>query len=780
MEETTISTNANSLGGGMEKLQAFLLKLSDALQLLDKPVDIEEAATQIALEFMEADGCYYGTIEEDKIIILRDAVRGNLPSVTGVHARSSFVLYKAALKEELLFVVDDVSSNDKIDEQLKKMCLLNQYGSFIYVPVVKSGKTVGFLSLVQSKPRKWTTAEVQLTIETAERTWAAVERAKAAEALRKSEEKYRTLFNSIDQGFLLGEIIRNKEGKGIDYYVHQVNTTYEKQTGISVEMVLGKTLLQAFPTVDTWWIDTYAAAVDNQCPVRFERFFEFTNRWFEIKASPLEQDMFTILFTDITERKQAEEKLKESESRFRIMADAASVLIWTIDANGSSAYYNKTFLDFIGASTQDDISDWSKIVHPDDVTPIFTIINTAIAERKSYSLECRLLRADGEWRWVLAQGNPQIGINNEFIGFVGSSVDITERKQAEEKIKESEIRFHELIYSSPSMMAILKGEDMIIEIANDAVLTSWGKGKDAIGKSIFLVLPEVVEQGFDKLLLNVYKTGEPFYAYETPVTLLRSGISELIYYNFVYQAQRNVNGEIEGVAILANEVTPQALLNKKIKASEEKFKQLVFQAPVAICVLRGENYVIETMNEGMSVFWDRTVDQALNKPVFDVLPEVRDQGIKELLDNVYFTGERCVIQELSVNIKRNGKLENAFVKFVYEPLRETDGTVSGVMAMAHEITEQVVARKKVEESEKKFEAAILAVSGIIWTNNAKGEMIGEQPGWAKLTGQHFQEYQGYGWTKAIHPDDTQPTVEAWKNQGFKKPNQLIRAIAATR
>ncbi len=304
---------------------------------------------------------------------------------------------------------------------------------------------------------------------------------------------------------------------------------------------------------------------------------------------------------------------------------------------------------------------------------------------------------------------------------------------------------------------------MIIEIANSAILTSWGKGKDVIGKSIFSVLPEIVEQGFDQLLLNVYKTGQPFHAYEKAVTLQRNGIDETVYYNFVYQAQRNVNGEIAGVAILANEVTPQALLNEKIKASEERFKLLVQQAPVAICVLRGENYVIETMNEGMCELWDKSLEQALDKPVFDVLPELRDQGIKDLLDNVYHTGERCVMQELSVNLMRNGKLENAFVKFVYEPLREADGTISGVMALAHEITEQVVARKKVEESEKKFEAAILAVEGIIWTTSAIGEMRGEQPGWAKLTGQLFEEYQGYGWSSAIHPDEAQHTLDAWNN-----------------
>ena len=331
------------------------------------------------------------------------------------------------------------------------------------------------------------------------------EQVEARMKIKESEVKYRTLFNSIDQGFLLGEIIRNKEGKGIDYYVHQVNPTYEKQTGISVEMVLGKTLLQAFPTVDTWWIDTYAAAVDNQCPVRFERFFEFTNRWFEIKASPLEQDMFTILFTDITERKQAEEKLKESENRFRIIADAASVLIWTIDANGSSAYYNKTFRDFIGVSKDEDIAVWEKIVHPDDFQYWMDTINNAIAQRSAYSMEFRLLRHDGQWCWVLVQGNPRTDSDYQFLGFSFSAVDITERKKYENELIEAKAVAENAAKSRQQFLSNMSHEirtplNSIIGFTNVLAKTKLGSEQkefvEAIstsGKSLNLLINDILD-----------------------------------------------------------------------------------------------------------------------------------------------------------------------------------------------------------------------------------------------------------------------------------------------
>jgi len=299
-----------------EKQKLFQLKLNAALSPLTNPVDIEQTVTEIALDFMEADWCHYSTIEDDQLIIHRDAVRGDLPSIAGVYPINSFSLFKAVLNLGHPLVVDDVRTTDKLDEELKQRCIQLQNISFILVPVVKNGKHVGLLSLVQSKPRKWTTAEVELNIDTAQRTWAAVERAKAEEALGKSEEKYRTLFTSIDQGFTLCELIRNKEGKAIDFGILEVNPTYEQQTGVTKEMVLGKPLLRVFPSLNTL-LATYAAVVDNQRPAVFENYFEVTDRWFEVNAYPVEKERFAVLFSDITERKKAEEKIIQSEKQLR-------------------------------------------------------------------------------------------------------------------------------------------------------------------------------------------------------------------------------------------------------------------------------------------------------------------------------------------------------------------------------------------------------------------------------------------------------------------------------
>lgn len=157
--------------------------------------------------------------------------------------------------------------------------------------------------------------------------------------------------------------------------------------------------------------------------------------------------------------------------------------------------------------------------------------------------------------------------------------DITQRKAIASKLEETRHRHEEMIYSSPSLIAILEGPEFILSIANDAFLKHLGEVENIIGTPYLEAVPELEEQGLGEILRKVYRTGEPNYVHEMPVNVTRNGKQELSYYNFVYQAQRDLKGGIEGVAILANEVTVQAELSKAIKESEARFHQVADLTP---------------------------------------------------------------------------------------------------------------------------------------------------------------------------------------------------------
>ena len=136
---------------------------------------------------------------------------------------------------------------------------------------------------------------------------------------------------------------------------------------------------------------------------------------------------------DITERKRAEEVLKESERRFRLTADAAPVMIWIRGIDKLCTWFNKPWLDFVGRTMEQELGNgWSENVHPDDFDRCLKTYGDAFDARQTFSMEYRLRRRDGEYRWVLDNGIPLWEPAEEFAGYIGSCMDITERKQAED------------------------------------------------------------------------------------------------------------------------------------------------------------------------------------------------------------------------------------------------------------------------------------------------------------------------------------------------------------
>ena len=285
--------------------QAFLVKLGDGLRPLADPVQIQATAAQITMDYYGAERCYYCEIEAGRAIIRRDAAREGLPSVVGVYPLAELPLFVAAAEAGTPLVVADAATSAVLDEELKQLCIQLQIIAYINVPVMKGGRYAGNLCITQSTPRTWTALEVELAVETAERTWDAVVPAQAEAARREGEEKYRMLFNSIEEGFCLIDMIFDAAGAAVDYRFLEANRAFEQRTGLA--NVVGRMGSEVTPGTEPYWISGYGAVARTGEPWRVENYHAPTGRWYRGYATRVGGEgsrQVAIVFDDITAHKR--------------------------------------------------------------------------------------------------------------------------------------------------------------------------------------------------------------------------------------------------------------------------------------------------------------------------------------------------------------------------------------------------------------------------------------------------------------------------------------------
>ncbi|MBD2153392.1 PAS domain-containing protein [Leptolyngbya sp. FACHB-16] len=263
------------------------------------------------------------------------------------------------------------------------------------------------------------------------------ERRKTEEALRFSEERYRTLFESMDEGFCVIEMIFDQSSQPVDYIFLETNPAFERQCGLY--NVQGKRMRELIPHHENHWFEIYGSVAQTGIPIRFENSAEALQRWYDLYAYRVglpDEHKVAVLFKDITERKLTEEALRQSEDRFRIAIESTQLGTWDLNPKTGVLKWDDRCKAVFGMSptAKVDYDIFLAGLHPDDRDRTHQVVLQSFDPKGDgeYDIEYRTVGfEDGIERWVAAKGKAFFNPSGEVIRFIGTVLDITEKKRAE-------------------------------------------------------------------------------------------------------------------------------------------------------------------------------------------------------------------------------------------------------------------------------------------------------------------------------------------------------------
>jgi PAS domain S-box-containing protein len=406
--------------------------------------------------------------------------------------------------------------------------------------------------------------------------------------------------------------------------------------------------------------------------------------------------------------------------RLQLALESAGLGTWELDSTTHQfrwCHRAKNLFSFSG-SDRIDFKVLLDLIHPEDRDAFRDKISEVLLEDETFSFSTEIRTAqrhEGKTRWLICKGqshrDPVTGSMRLLGTLIDSTLEVENRALLSEKQRYAQ-SFQTIVEQAPLVIGLLRGPEFIIELGNDKIFEVWGKSAEITGMRLEDALPEIKGQGFLELLTAVYTSGIPYVGNGSVVSLEREGQMQQVYFDFVYSPLREPDGEISGVMIMASEVTRQHMALKELEASEARFRALIEQAPVAICLFVGEDMVIELANQPMIGYW-RKDESVIGKPLREAVPELAGQPFVDILDQIRATGKAYNSKSAAVDIEVDGKRCTSYFNFTYKPIFDSDGNIYGIINMSIDVTAQVLAQKALEESESKLRTVIASAPAAI-------------------------------------------------------------------
>ncbi|MCX6633067.1 MAG: PAS domain S-box protein, partial [Candidatus Solibacter sp.] len=382
---------------------------------------------------------------------------------------------------------------------------------------------------------------------------------------------------------------------------------------------------------------------------------------------------------------------RESELQYRTLADSGQALIWTSRPDKKCDYFNQPWLDFTGRPLERELGDgWAEGVHPEDLERCIEIYTRAFDRRERFSMDYRMRRHDGEFRWIQDDGTPRYDSQGIFLGYIGHCLDVTGRKRAEEALRTSEETHRALVTGLPDIVMRFDRDGrhlFVSENVRDAVPL---EARQFIGKTHReLGSPEALCQSWGEAIRRVFDSGVPF---ETEYSF--EGINGPVVHNWRLVPERDAQGAVRSVLSLSRDITAH-------RRAEENYQTLFremmdgFALHEIICDAEGRpaDYRFLAVNPAFERMTGMKAEDIIGRTVVEVMPGVERHWI-ETYGKVALTGEPAVFGDYSADLGKHFEV-TAFRSAPHQ-----------FVCIFSDITEQKRAEEKLLQERGKREAVL--------------------------------------------------------------------------
>lgn len=407
---------------------------------------------------------------------------------------------------------------------------------------------------------------------------------------------------------------------------------------------------------------------------------------------------------DITDRKQLEATLNESESRFRDMADHAPVLIWMSGIDKLCDYFNQGWLSFTGRTLAEEFGNgWLEGVHPEDLQFCLDTYSTAFDRRENFQMEYRLRRYDGVYRWILDSGTPRFTGDGRFLGYIGSCIDITDRKAAEAALIENEEQIRLITDSVPTLISYVDNQERYI--FNNKTYEEWfGIERNKIqGKELKEVMSEAVYaivEPYVKLALSGQKV-----SYDSSFEY-SEGIQRYVQVSYIPHISES--GKVKGFIALVNDMSERQRtqaeilnLNQQLQRRIAELETLLDVIPVGIGIAADRDCRLLKVNSYLANILKMPAEE-MNHSLISLTEERnqeysiykidKDQPFEDLpMQKSAALGVEILEEELDV-VRKDGSRRKLLASTA--PLFDAAGQSNGCVAAFVDITDRKYAAER--------------------------------------------------------------------------------------